>query len=220
MDIEDILSEAYKIRDNLKKKMDFPENPIDATLPCVKPFVGTKEVKLIVIGQDPTIKNENSRSLIRVSLNLDKPNGSLSKYLCTICQLCGISIENVYVTNIFKYFYSRPPASTMQILRSHLSANLGLLQEELNAYPDAAIITLGEPVLQLLTGTDTRVNKFWDYNKLSSISGGNFKYCLSSDNGLNRIFYPYPHQPSSIKRFYKAYLESYSKFLVESHKIF
>ena len=45
---------------------------IDPKYPIPKPYVGKDQIKLIVLGQDPTVKNEFSRKLITTSLNLNK----------------------------------------------------------------------------------------------------------------------------------------------------
>lgn len=71
------------------------------------PFLGEGEIRLIVLGQDPTVKNEKSRAGIRTVLNLDK-EGSLKRYLRRICQGLGIGLEeNVYATNVVKNFFCR-----------------------------------------------------------------------------------------------------------------
>lgn len=145
-----VIEETLELRKKLKSEMDSAENPIDMVLDPIPPFKGSGEIKLIIIGQDPTIKNQDQRCKIRYTLNLDK-SGSLKTYITEICSSLGIGLENVYATNIFKYFYSNPPAKTMDILYNHLDMNLKLLRNELQIYPDLPVITLGEPVLQLIS---------------------------------------------------------------------
>ena len=204
--------EALKIRNSLKSNRDIKENQIDLTLNIIPPFVGSKIIKLIIIGQDPTVKNNNSRSKISCTLNLDK-NNSLKRYIEHICSGIGISLENVYATNVFKYFYTVPPANTLNVLYQHLEPNLHLLTAELENYKDAIIITLGEPVLKLLTNDKNKVRKYWDYNSTTKISNGNFTFVKASENLLKRDFYPFPHQPSLRKEFYKNTLNEYQKFV-------
>ncbi len=203
-----IIQEVETVRQTLKAKNDFGVNPIDLTLPVIPPFIGTGKIKLIVLGQDPTIKNVKTRSKITCTLNLDK-NNSLKTYINRICSTLGISIDNVYATNVFKYFYTVPPANTMEVLEKHLKPNLNLLRNELEKYGNAPIVTLGEPVLQLLTNEYEKVREFWDYNKRTKSTDGRFACSMAKDNLLKRDFFPLPHQPSIRKEFYNANLESY-----------
>lgn len=143
----DIIAEALKIRDSLN---DYEENHIDTNLAPVLPFKGNDRIKLIVIGQDPTITEVKERGKIKTTLKLDAP-GPLRRYIESICRGLEITIENVYATNLFKYFYKKKPASTPKVLAAHLESNLALLKKELSEYSDCIIITLGQPVLQLLT---------------------------------------------------------------------
>ncbi len=198
------------IRINLKSHNDFKSNPIDLTHPFIFPFQGREIIKLIIIGQDPTIKNVTSRKNITRTLNLDK-NNSLRRYIEDICSGLGITLDNVYATNLFKYFYTIPPAKTMEVLKMHLQPNLELLKQEIAEYNNVAIITLGEPVLQLLTDEKSKVRVFWDYNAETGSSNGNFTFSMAKENKLKKDFSPFPHQPSIRKVFYKNTLAEYLK---------
>ena len=79
----------------------------------VPPFMGGKDIKLIVI----TIRNEERRKNIICTLNLDK-QGALRSYIKQICSCMEVTIDNVYATNVFKYFYERPPADTWDVLKN------------------------------------------------------------------------------------------------------
>lgn len=212
MKTSEILIESLQIRNSFKSKNDSKENPIDDTLLPVLPYRISNKIKLIILGQDPTVKNAKSRQTIEYTLNLDKA-GSLRLYTNQICNALGISFENVYATNIFKYFYTQPPERTMHVLHSHLPANLELLKDELAAYPKVPIIALGLPVLQLLAGEGSQVRDYWDYNPKTKQSGGNFTFCEPNLNKLGRRFYPFPHQPSVSKDFYGSNLPKYLKYL-------
>ncbi|HRF66841.1 MAG TPA: hypothetical protein PK605_05250 [Ignavibacteria bacterium] len=196
----------------MKLKNDFKENPIDSNLLPVLPFRITNKIQLIILGQDPTVKNEKSRQSIEYTLNLDKA-GSLKAYINQICNLLGISFDNIYATNVFKYFYTYPPERTMHVLYSHLPANLELLKEELAAYPNIPIIALGLPVLQLLAGEKAQVRDYWSYNPKTRKCEGKFTFCPAKDNKLERDIYPLPHQPSIRKDFYRSNLMNYIKYL-------
>lgn len=207
-----IINAAEKIRKALKENQDSDVNPIDLSLPVVPPFRGNGEIKLIIIGQDPTIKNVASRKKITFTLNLDKKN-ALKIYVNRICSELGITIDNVYATNLFKYFYTERPAKTLDVLINHLQPNLDLLQRELDEFKNIPAITLGEPVLQLITNEFEKVREFWDYNKKTKTTDGRFTYSQAKDNQLNRDFFPFPHQPSIRKEFYKNTLTDYLQYL-------
>lgn len=203
-----ILIKADEIRTILKKQNDFSINRIDNNLPIIKPFIGSGSIKLIIIGQDPTIKNEKTRKNIEYTLNLDKWN-ALRTYIERICTGLRITIDNVYATNLYKYFYTIPPAQTMNVLHAHLQPNLELLKEEISVFKNTSIITLGEPVLQLLTTPTAKVRDYWDYNRKTGLSNGYFKFSKVNENKLGRDFYPFPHQPSIRKKFYEETIDKY-----------
>ena len=82
---------------------------VDRTLPIPKPYHGSGEIKLIVLGQDPTVKALRSRKTIRTVLNLDR-KGSVRAYLAGVCNGLGLQLaENVYATNLYKNFFIHPP---------------------------------------------------------------------------------------------------------------
>lgn len=58
MNITNVMEEALKIRGILKASTDSEGNPIDMNLDPIYPFKESDDIKLIIIGQDPTIKNE------------------------------------------------------------------------------------------------------------------------------------------------------------------
>lgn len=190
-----------------------PSNPIQSESGIVPPFIGKGEIKLIIIGQDPTIRNVKSRKNINVTLNLDK-NGALRTYIERICLALGIQLDNVYATNLFKYFYTTRPSQTFDVLKAHLNENLKLLAKELSAFPKCPIITLGEPVLKLLVKESTPpvVSFYWDYDKKTKSSNGEFHFVLAKDNKLSRDFFPFCHQPSISKEFYNQTFEQYVDF--------
>lgn len=210
----DILSEALEIRDSLKMSSEFKENPIDTDLLPIPPFSISDDIKLIVIGQDPTIKNKDRRKYITSTLNLDK-NGSIRNYIQKICDLMEIRLENVYGTNVFKYFYTVPPANTFNVLVAHIEPNLRLVKREIQSYPNAAVITLGEPILRLLTQQDfpKKMVYYWDYNRKTKRTDRDFKHSSSEMNHLSRDFFPFPHQPSIIKKFYSETLNQYVGYM-------
>lgn len=215
--MKSIEKEADKLRQELEVKSSMSVNPIDLQMPVISPYKGRAEIKLIIIGQDPTIRNVSSGKNITCTLNLDK-NNSLKTYINSICERLGISLENVYATNLFKYFYTFPPADTPEVLQAHLEPNLKLLKQELDEYKGLPIITLGQPLLQLLCGKTALVRKYWGYEKKTGKPNGNFSYSNACENKLNRDFYPFPHQPSIRKEFYKNTLHLYTVYMKDNIK--
>lgn len=210
--MKSIDKKADILRRELDVKSSMSVNPIDLQMPVISPYKGSAEIKLIIIGQDPTIRNVSSRKNITSTLNLDK-NNSLKTYINSICERLGISLENVYATNLYKYFYTYPPADTPEVLQAHLEPNLELLKEELSEYKGLPVITLGQPLLQLLCGENAYVRNYWGYEKKTGKTNGSFSHSIGSENKLNRVFYPFPHQPSIRKEFYKNTLDLYSQYM-------
>lgn len=194
-------------------------NPISKECGFVPPYnKDGKDIKLIIIGQDPTIRNVERRKGITTTLNLDK-SGALRRYVEEICDGLNISLSNVYATNVFKYFYTIPPAQTFEVLEKHFSQNLVLLEKELSNYPNCPIITLGEPVLNLLVNKNAKVRDYWGYDAKTHKSTKAFKCVLPEDNKLNRLIFPFCHQPSIRKDFYKDNLNRYAGFVKEKSKM-
>ena len=187
----------------------------------VPPYIGKDKIKLVVIGQDPTVRNPKSRKNVTCTLNLNKQNSALYRYIKRLCDGLGITMENVYATNLFKYFYSIPPANTPEVLRLHLHPNLELLKEELSSLclpTGCLVITLGEPVLNLLLNqnvpnNEKKVRFYWGYDSKTKKSDRNFRFVDESKNVLSHKFYPFCHQPSMRKQFYKDWIKEYVGFI-------
>lgn len=177
-----------------------------------------RDVRLIVIGQDPTVKKETSRTTIETVLNLDKPRGSLYKYVSLICDGLGLDLcQHVYATNYAKNFFIRPPT---QIGECNVLAEFGqywlpLLQAELSLFPSRPILTLGEPLLKALLADPKKalVRWYWGYTQNWGMTKAVFSFVRPEENKLDRRLFPFPHQPSLRKRFYGAKLESYLGYM-------
>lgn len=193
-------------------------NYVDKTLPIPIPFVGSGKIKLIVLGQDPTVKNPRSRQAITTVLNLDK-NRSVRAYMAGVCNNLGIKItENVYATNLFKNFFVEPPTQIkeLDIFQAFKEHWLPLLMQELSVYPGIPIITLGQPILTPLikNGVSAKVGYYWGYTPGWKVGRMNsFKYIQENDNHFGHTIFPYPHQPSLRKEFYKVRMKDYTAFV-------
>lgn len=220
--------------DNIKAKVDHKSAEVlqkinaDSRLkpyvvkePIPSVFMGTediKKVRLIVIGQDPTVKNEASRKNIKTVLNLDKPRGRLYKYTSLICEGLGIDLsQHVYATNYAKNFFISPPTKIKEcnLLEEISQYWLPLLQEELSFFPSLPILTLGEPLLKALSidPKNTSVRWYWGYTPDWVMSKNVFSFMSQDENKLERKLFPFPHEPSLRKRFYRAKLQSYLGYM-------
>lgn len=190
--IDEVVSRARRIRDGLP---DVGACPIDRKLDPVPPFIGNGEIRLIFIGQDPTVESNRGRAMVGSTLRLEE-GGVLKVYIERICKEFGCRLENVYATNVFKYFYEHKPAvceGFMAAFEAHIEPNLKLLREELETYPGCPVVTLGQPVLSLIAGPDKELRKYWNYK------GCGYRKIDAGDNKLGRVIYPFPHYNSSIK---------------------
>jgi len=197
--------------------------PFIDDLPMPKPFVGTGDIRLIILGQDPTVKNQVSRESIKTVLNLDK-KGSIRTYVERICS--GLELEldkNVYATNVVKNFFTDPPTQITQVnvLKESASYWVPLLKSELDNYRNTPIISLGEPVLELLVKPtkSLRVRDYWGFTKKWR-EGENFPFThIEAEKcTLHRPVYPFPHQPSISKAFYADRLDAYIEFVKKTRK--
>jgi hypothetical protein len=191
---------------------------VDSTLHIPKPYYGLGEIKLIVLGQDPTVKNAESRRHIKTVLNLDK-NRSVRAYLAGVCNGLGIDIkENVYATNLYKNFFIHPPTqiAEIDIFEEFAEVWFPFLNEELAQFGNIPIITLGQPILAPLVGKGIpiQVRHYWGYiPEWKTKPLHPFQYIKPEDNKLNRIIFPFPHQPSLRKQFYKAKMSDYISYV-------
>jgi uracil-DNA glycosylase len=191
---------------------------INASLPIPKVFVGDGEIKLIVLGQDPTVKNPESRKTITTVLNLDK-GGSLRKYLGDVCSELEIDLDhNVYVTNLLKNFFIVPPTqiSPIDVFEVFGDIWLPFLREELSVFPNIPVLTLGEPLLSVLVveGVNAQVRYYWEYRRdWQTNPPASFRCIAPAENRLGRKLFPFPHQPSLRKKFYAQNLASYIQYM-------
>jgi hypothetical protein len=191
---------------------------MDKSLRIPQPYRGECDIKLIVLGQDPTVKDAGKRQDIKTVLNLDK-NGSVRAYLAGVCNGLGISVsENVYATNLYKNFFVHPPTQIeeVDIFQEFASAWQSLLIDELAEFGRVPVITLGEPLLAPLVKNDipAKVRYYWGYvSEWKTRRLNPFQYIRAEDNQLGRVVFPFPHQPSLRKEFYKAKMKDYIAFV-------
>ena len=191
---------------------------VDWSLHIPKPYCGTGEIKLIVLGQDPTVKKAKSRKTIKTVLNLDK-NSSVWVYLSRLCNDLDLKLnEHVYATNLYKNFFIASPTqiTEIDIFQEFRSVWLPMLVEEILQFPHIPIITLGEPILAPLVkpSVSAKVSQYWGYTPDWKQGGLSELGCIEPDNNyLGRPIFPFPHQPSLRNAFYKTKLKSYTAFV-------
>ena len=193
---------------------------IDMSLALPMPFVGSGEIRLVIVGQDPTIQNAAKRTKIQTVLNLDKPN-ALRKFIERLCSDLGLHLdEHVYATNAAKGFFTQPPTTIKKNARLDVLAESRfawgpILREELQQFPAAAVISLGEPVLAMLADADApKMKSFWGYDK--DWKNGKFVQptkLAAAQSTVGRDIYPFVHQPSMRKAFYKQRRDEYIRFI-------
>jgi len=120
------------------------------------------ELKLMLVGQDPTVRREPAR--VKHALMLDEPKGQLRRWLTK--ELFGkrnFDALTLYATNLVKCSFQQPPSTTQQggfrFLQPYFDNCRDLLAQEISAFGPALVLTLGEPAHKLfITILDNRDN--------------------------------------------------------------
>ena len=191
---------------------------VDTSLPIPQAFIGSGTIRLIILGQDPTVKNAAARKSITTVLNLNK-SGTLRTYLLKICATLDINLsQEVYATNLFKNFFIQQPTqiTELDIFDECLPFWLPVLQAELAQLPTTPVLILGEPLLQTLVcgGASGKVRDYWGYvpGWKQNVDQPLFSRLPADHNLLERTIFPFPHQPSwQRQKFYSGRLEGYCK---------
>ncbi len=212
-----IKEQAEKILQHLCSYTEL-HSVVDDSYPIPEVFHGTGKIRLFILGQDPTVKNAQSRAHIKVVLNLDKPQ-SLKRYIEHICGYLDITLnEHIYATNYFKNFFTQPPTQIkkINIFEECRPYWLDLLKEELDHFPGVPVITLGEPLLTTVVRKphSQKVRTYWGYVADWKTGGqGQFSSLEPEQTYLDRRIFPFPHQPSIHKQFYRERLAKYTAFV-------
>ncbi|MGH7493124.1 MAG: uracil-DNA glycosylase family protein [bacterium] len=192
---------------------------VDLKLPIPKPYFPTpsKQIKLVIIGQDPTVQNENSRHKIQTVLNLDK-SGQLKNFVEKLCDGLGLSLDdNVYATNACKNFFRRPPTTikNVNVLQASASFWLPILRTELDQFPEATIISLGEPVLTILVREpfSREMKYYWGYHRQwRSGKTNTMSFIKAQESTIGKRIFPFVHEPTmrgSRTEFYRCGMQDY-----------
>ena len=191
---------------------------VDISLPIPKIFRGSGPIRLVILGQDPTVKNEKARKSITTVLNLDK-SGSLRTYLLMVCGYLGIDLDReVYATNFYKNFFKHQPTQIKEvnIFQTCLPYWLPVLHAELAQFPGVPVLDSRRAFVGNFSvrRRKQKVRDYWGYTSSwkQGIEKG-FSALPAAQNILGRLVFPYPHQPSwHRKKFYSDRLEKYCCF--------
>lgn len=192
---------------------------IDSTLIPPDPFRGASEIKLIVLGQDPTVHDPMHRKNLKVTLLLNQP-GRLRKYIEDICNGLDINLDkNVYATNLLKNFFTVPPdklnKSNPNFYKKAAEYWIPLLRDEFKEFENVPVLSLGQPVLNCLMKTpdQTFIRYYWGFEREGEY-GSHFGYVEPNENVLSRVIFPFPHLPGRSHKIYqKQQFDSYLKFM-------
>ena len=216
MDKKQLSSEVKKVIDTLG--CSEIASYIDLSLIPPDPFRGIGKIKLLVLGQDPTVHNPEQRKKLMVTLLLDQP-GRLRTYIEDICKGLDLDLEeNVYATNLLKNFFTVPPDSLRKTKPEFFTKATDywilLLREELEEFKNVPILPLGEPVMNCLKknpGCDL-IRNYWGYEGPAQY-GPNFSYIEPTENILSRVIFPFPHLPGMSHKIYQQQFDSYLAFM-------
>ncbi len=195
---------------------------VEPDLPIPAPVRGGGHIRLMILGQDPTVSSHRRRRDVKTVLDVRSREGPLRTYLSFLCAALGLVMEeNAYVTNLVKGFFRVPPAQLRDVDLIALSVPhwLPLLQEELAEFPGVSVLTLGQPVLSALLnpGVRPQVRDYWGYTpEWERGRMGELGVVEPEDNVLGRVLIPFPHINTARKhRFYLARWGKYTSFAKE-----
>lgn len=215
--LEELVQRSLRVRGRLKADPKLGKY-IDEDLHIPMPFVGSGPIKLVIVGQDPTIGSKKGRHKITQVLMLDR-GGSLKSFLQDVCAQLGVKLEdNVYATNVCKNFFTDPPRNIkdVKVVKESGGTWLPILRDELALFPETPILTLGEPILEVLLRPDKYhpMKWFWGHRRNWQHNGVHpFRLVEPEDTTIARRFYPFIHQNSKSRPFYKKYSSEYLAFV-------
>ncbi|MCB9780778.1 MAG: hypothetical protein H6742_19575 [Alphaproteobacteria bacterium] len=215
---QDLQHRARAVRDTLAE--DPRVGPfVDRELDIPLPFVGGDDIRLVLLGQDPTIQRAAQRCHVRTVLNLDR-RGSLRRYLTDVVDALGLTLAQVYATNVARCFFTAPPTELartqgLDVIRASADHWLPLLHEELACFPDALVISLGQPVLPTLVrdGHPQIMRHYWGYDvRWREGARAPFRRVEAEASALERPLHPLVHIGAR-GPFYRARRAEYLAFV-------
>jgi len=227
--VSDVLAKAKAIR-QMACRHPIVGHFVDVTRPIPRPFLGTGDIRLVIVGQDPTVQRTESRAKITTVLNLDR-RGSLHTYLVNLCRDLDLDIDqHVYATNACKCFFTDPPTTILKrdgvdVLVESADLWLPLLVDELAHFPDAFIMSLGEPVLAMLARPEHRhpMREYWGYHRRWPEGMYVSMHAIDAEEStVGRRIFPIVHEPTQRGRrtaFYRERRQAYIAFIREANNL-
>jgi len=192
---------------------------VDASLPVPEPFVGAGPIRLLILGQDPTVDKKATRQKISTVLMLNQ-NGTLRRFVEKICVALKLNMQNVYATNVVKNFFNQRPNNNKEVNLLGLASAFWrpFLLEELAALKNATVISLGEPLLKILIhpGNPQEMRYYWGHDpKWRSGKVRDLHFIAASQSTLSRDIFPVIHQPCR-QKYYLDRFEAYMAFICKN----
>jgi len=137
-------------------------------------FKEGRGLRLMLVGQDPTIKQEPGR--VKQAHMLDDPNSLLSRWLREdVLGEKNFGSLTLYAANLVICAFPEPPSAypqgALEFLRRYFKNCKGYLSEEISRFQPTLVLTLGEPGHKLfITILDNRGHIAQDMN--DAFTGG------------------------------------------------
>ena len=114
-----------------------------------KPFRGTKPIKGIVLGADPTYLKDNGKFVF--VFGLEKENSPFFRGILKNLNQVGLSLENIYVQNLIKNYFKRE-TSKNAIWGECASLWLNNLKDELDSqfHRDIPLFVTADRILRVV----------------------------------------------------------------------
>ena len=134
-------------------------SPNGVELRVVPHFKQGGNLRVMLIGQDPTIFNQPER--VKEVLMLNEPNGQLTRWLKEIFGAENFQAVTLYATNLVKCSFVKPPSTSaeggLNFLKPYFDNCKEYLANELLNFKPDCVLTLGEPAHKLfITLLDNR----------------------------------------------------------------
>jgi uracil-DNA glycosylase len=108
--------------------------------------------KLMLIGQDPTIRMDQER--VKTVLMLDQENGQLRRWLKSFVGESKFNSMTIYATNVVKCSFSKMPSELRnggrELLNYCFSNCSGYLKKEILGFEPNLILSFGEPAHEMV----------------------------------------------------------------------
>ena len=109
-------------------------------------YGGNTDFRLMLIGQDPTIRNKNRT--VNSVLMLDNKGSQLYRWLSEIFGADTFEAITKYATNVVKCTFDKTPQNKSTLERFFKNCK-GYLEKEITTFKPDLVLTFGEPAHQL-----------------------------------------------------------------------